>query len=96
MGLFDQIEKKDVLPNSTKCMTWEDVKESHERDNPKVVVRLEDIYGMVIIYMICLSAAMVALPIERLKKAQKQSNINTPSRISKQLLFQPDITNNYL
>ena len=40
---------KDFLPNSTKCMTWQDVKASHETDNPEVVVRIEDVYGMLIL-----------------------------------------------
>ena len=46
MGLISPEDIEEYIPNSTKCMTWQDVKASHEKDNPQVVVRLDDIYGM--------------------------------------------------
>ena len=73
MGLFaqDDIEMEEYIPNSTKCRTWQDVKASHEKDNPQVVVRLDDIYGMVIILALGLGGAVVAFTVECLSKAQK-------------------------
>ena len=46
MGLKFTENIEDYIPNAAKCMTWQDVKASHEIENPQVVVRLEDIYGM--------------------------------------------------
>ena len=52
------------LPNSTNCMTWQDVKATHESDTPDVVIRGDDIYGMVIILFSCLGGALVVLSME--------------------------------
>ena len=92
MGLFDMTDDiEDYLPNSTKCMTWQDVKASHEKDNPQVVVRLDDIYGMVIILALGLGGAVVAFTVECLSKAQKQKRfMNTPDVTSKWLIARID------
>ena len=63
------------MPNSTKCMTWQDVKASHETDNPEVVIRIDDIYGMMILLATGLGGAMVVLTLERLMKARKQHSM---------------------
>ena len=56
-------------------MTWQDVKASHESDSPEVVIRGDDIYGMVIILFTCLGGALVVLSLEVLfKKKQKIDN----------------------
>ena len=77
MGLFAQDHIEEYIPNSTKCMTWQDVKASHEKDNPQVVVRLDDIYGMAILLALGLGGALVALTVEFLIKAQKQRFMKT-------------------
>ena len=56
------------LPNSTNCLTWQDIKASHESDTPDVVIRGDDIYGMVIILFSCLGGALVVLSMEVLFK----------------------------
>ena len=66
----------DFIPNSTNCMTWQDVKASHETDSPEVVINIDDIYGMVILLAMGLSGAMVALTLELLIKAQKERSMN--------------------
>ena len=66
---------KDFLPNSTKCMTWQDVKASHETDNPEVVVRIEDVYGMLILLAAGLCGAFIVLTLELLMKAQKERSM---------------------
>ena len=66
----------DFIPNSTNCMTWQDVKASHETDSPEVVINIEDIYGMVILFSMGLCGAMVALILELLIKAQKERSMN--------------------
>ena len=71
-------------------MTWQDVKASHEKDNPQVVVGLDDIYGMVIILALGLGGAAVAFTVECLNKAQKQRLMNTPPVISKWLIARLD------
>ena len=66
----------DFIPNSTNCMTWQDVKASHETDSPEVVINIDDIYGMVILLAMGLSGAMVALTLELLIKARKERSMN--------------------
>ena len=58
------------MPNSTKCMTWQDVKSSHETDSPQVVIRIDDIYGVVILLAMGLGGALVVLALELLMKTQ--------------------------
>ena len=84
MGRLTKIE--DYIPNSTKCMTWQDVKASHEKDNPQVVVRLDDIYGMAILLALGLGGALVALTVEFLIKAQKQRFMKTELGTRPQLI----------
>ena len=77
MGLISPEDIDEYIPNSTKCMTWQDVKASHEKDNPQVVVGLDDIYGMAILLALGLGGALVALTVEFLIKAQKQRFMKT-------------------
>ena len=63
------------MPNSTKCMTWQDVKSSHETDSPQVVIRIDDIYGVVILLAMGLGGSLVVLILELLMKAQKERTL---------------------
>ena len=58
------------MPNSTKCMKWQDVKSSLETDSPQVVIRIDDIYGVVILLAMGLGGALVVLALELLMKTQ--------------------------
>ena len=58
-------------------MTWQDVKASHETDNPEVVIRMDDIYGMMILLATGLGGALVILTLELLMKAQKEGSIKS-------------------
>ena len=51
-------------------MTWQDVKSSHETDSPQVVIRIDDIYGVVILLAMGLGGALVVLALEPLMKTQ--------------------------
>ena len=64
-----------INPHSTKCMTWQDVKASHETDNPEVIIRLDDIFGMVIFLAIGLGGAVVVLILEIVMKARKKRSM---------------------
>ena len=66
---FSSNRAHDFMPNSTKCMTWQDVKASHETDSPEIVIRIDDIYGMVILLAMGLGGALVVLTLELLMKA---------------------------
>ena len=72
MGLKFTENIEDYIPNAAKCMTWQDVKASHEIENPQVVVRLEDIYGMAILLAMGIGGAVMVFFIECLTKAQKR------------------------
>ena len=69
MGFSLQSELDKHLPNATKCSTWNDVKQSHTIKDQKVVVQLEDIYGMIIILTVGLSGSVVVMIVELLSKA---------------------------
>ena len=67
---FSSNRAHNYMPNSTKCMTWQDVKSSHETDSPQVVIRIDDIYGVVILLAMGLGGALVVLALELLMKTQ--------------------------
>ena len=59
------------MPNSTKCLTWEDVKASHTKEEHEVIVNLDDTYGIFILLSSGLGGALVILTLELLTKAKK-------------------------
>ena len=77
MGLRFTENLEDYIPYAAKCMTWREVKASHEIENPQVVVGLDDIYGMVILLALGLGGALMVFFIECLTKAQKRKLIKT-------------------
>ena len=64
MGLIDGLFKQ-AVPNSTKCATWQDIKTSHLTKDPKTVLQLEDIFGMVVLLMIGINLAILTFFAER-------------------------------
>ena len=62
----------DYLPNSTNCMTWPDVKASHETDSPKVIIRIENIYGMLILLAVGLCGSLIVFILELFMSALKE------------------------
>ena len=59
---------KDYVPNTTKCLTWQDVKASHEYVTTPVVI-VKDFYGLIILLTFGLGIAMATLTLECLTKA---------------------------
>ena len=72
---FSSNRVQGFIPNSTKCLTWQDVKASHETDSPEIVIRIDDIYGMVILLAMGLGGSLVVLILELLMKAQKERTL---------------------
>ena len=72
---FSSNRAYDFMPNSTKCMTWQDIKASHETDGPEIVIRIDDINGMAILLVMGLGGALVVLTMELLMKAQKERSM---------------------
>ena len=69
MGLkLSEDSIKDYVPNTTKCMTWQDVKASHDSVNTPVII-VEDFYGIIILLIFGLGIAMATLTLECLTKA---------------------------
>ena len=58
MGFFDVLIKE-YLPNATKCLTQADVQRSHFGEDEKVVFKLDNIYGMII--MLCIGLGLATL-----------------------------------
>ena len=62
----------DYLPNSTNCMTWPDVKASHETDSPTVIIRMENIYGMMVLLAVGLGGSLIVFFLEFFIRALKE------------------------
>ena len=69
------------LPNVTKCMTWEDVKASHAAGDNLVVIKLDEIYGMITILMVGLGGSVIIMMVEHL--VQKIRPKKTPQTIGR-------------
>ena len=66
MGLqFTQAGANEYIPNSTKCINWQDVQASHKIDH-KVIVRMDSIYVIMILLAVGLGGALVVSPLEHL------------------------------
>ena len=59
------------LPNATKCLSWHNVNQSHMTNNQKVVVKLEDIYGMMILLIGGLVGSVILILMEALQEKLK-------------------------
>ena len=64
MGLSPMKGMDAVIPNVTKCLTWQDVKASHAVDENQVVIKLNDIRGMMIILVVVLIGATIIVFVE--------------------------------
>ena len=71
MGSTFQNELSKHLPNATKCLTWRNVKKSHMTNNQEVVVKLEDIYGMMILLIGGLGGSVILILMEALQEKLK-------------------------
>ena len=64
-----------TVPNITKCLSWNAVEKSHMTQDNKVVVKLDDIYGLLLILAFGLFGAMILVSAELAVKAP--SNVRT-------------------
>ena len=69
MGL---INVDGAFQNSTKCSTWQDIKESHASEN-LVEILLHDVYGMLILLSIGLTGSVLVLTMEKAVKKKFKS-----------------------
>ena len=61
-GLIDVNDMKDWFPNATECLTRADVEKSHTVKHQRVVLKIDNIYGMIILLAIGLGGAkLIAL-----------------------------------
>ena len=65
MGLVDGLFKQTV-PNSTECTTWHDIEASHMSKESKKVLKLDDIFGIMILLFIGTSSALLVLIAEKI------------------------------
>ena len=73
MGLeFTQAGMNEYIPNSTKCMKWQDVKASHKVDH-EVIIKMDSIYGLMILLAIGVGGALVLSALEYLTLGLKMS-----------------------
>ena len=64
MGRMDSI-LKNALPNATKCSTLHDIEASHMATDRRVVIELEDIYGVMLIPSFGLGFALMGIIAEK-------------------------------
>ena len=84
-GIFDSLGQKYYAnQNNTKCLTRDAIRDSHQPKSKDVVVKIEDVYGMLILLIIGLSASLFVAIIECIayklrdrKKEQTKVNIFT-------------------
>ena len=53
-------------------MTWPEVKASHETDSPTVIIKIENIYGMLILLAVGLGGSLIVFILELLIRALKE------------------------
>ena len=70
MGLMDV---NPFVQNSTKCDTWHEIVASHKSDQT-VELKMTDIYGMISLLILGLSAAIISFLGEKSVKKQCSSN----------------------
>ena len=58
---FSKLTNDDFLPYGKSCLTWQDVKASHDAEDGQVVIRLEEVFGMLIILFVGLSGAAMTM-----------------------------------
>ena len=63
-----------ALPNTTKCLTWNDVKKSHMTQDPNVVITFEDISGLLLVLAVGLIGAMIFISVELVVKAFEEND----------------------
>ena len=65
---LSKLTNDDFLPHGKSCLTWQDVKASHDAEDGQVVIRLDEVLGMLIILFVGLSGAAVIMALECLVK----------------------------
>ena len=70
VGLISDRQGYINIPNSTNCMKWEDVKESHMKADHEVIINLDNTYGIMIMLTSGLGGALIILTLELLIKAK--------------------------
>ena len=65
---FSQEGIEKYIPNSTKCLNWQDVRASHDMSDATPVIAMGDIYGKMILLALGLGGALVVLLMECVSK----------------------------
>ena len=65
MGLINK-NFFNYLPNATACKNTKDIYESHIGNNYRVIVQLDDIYGILALLGLGVSGALITFPAENL------------------------------
>ena len=72
------------FPNTTKCLSWYDVKKSHMEQDQDVVITFKNISGLLLVLAVGLIAAMIFLPLELGVVAAKRRKNKTRSSACRQ------------
>ena len=63
------------FPNTTKCLSWYDVKKSHMEQDQDVVITFENISGLLLVLAVGLIVALMILSLELLVAATKRKSM---------------------
>ena len=58
------------MPNATECVTNADVQRSHKDQDVRVVLKLDNIYGMIVLLGLGLVGSTITFMAEKIKKTR--------------------------
>ena len=71
-SLDNQIRR--IIPNHTKCLTWNKVQKSQMEQDQNVVITFEDISGLLLVLAVGLIGAMIFISVELVVKAFEEND----------------------
>ena len=60
-----------AVPNATRCNTMKDIRDSHFEQNKYVTVKVNDIYGMLLLLGLGMGGAIISVIVEICLRGQK-------------------------
>ena len=74
MGDSLDVQINRVVPNWTKCLTWNKARKSQMEQDHNVVITFDDICGLLVVLAVGLFVAMLFISVELAVKAFKENN----------------------
>ena len=88
-GLFANINK--LMPNATECATNADVQRSHMAQDMKVVLKLENIYGMIVLLGLGLVGGAITFMVEIVIKKWELNRQNAKGKSAREIQTEKEV-----